>query len=319
MNRQLLSFCVFLNRTYCEIQKLRRHTMNKLISKSCLVLLGLLSTSFASGQDPIGSKDHPLFSRYKNMQISNYKIKAFDRYERNPVYCDPSPCKTSVVKDFSFSAEGKITEIQYVSPGFEKVSLLEVLRNYENAVKQLGGQRLTVNTLAEADHVFAMPSKRDDPKSPPIYLHLNLTAGSDGYQLAVIEPAQMEQTVTAGQLGQELKAKGFITLYINFATAKSDLPDDAKSVVSELAKLLETNPKLKLSVEGHTDNVGNANDNLTLSNRRSQSIVTALVALGVNKTRLLAAGKGQSTPVADNRTEEGRAKNRRVELVEVKS
>jgi OmpA-OmpF porin, OOP family len=286
---------------------------------SLLVLVGSLSTSLVIAQDKAGSKDHPLFSRYKNLYISDHSVKSFDRYEHSPVDCEPSPCKTSVVKDFSFLAEGKITEIRYVSPGFAAISLLEALRNYEAAVKQLGGIRLTANSQATANHIFSIPSKKDDPKSAPIYLHLNMTVGSDGFRLAVIEPAVMEQTVTAGELSKELKAKGFITLYINFATSKFELPDDAKITVREIAKLLEINPKLRLSVEGHTDNVGNAKDNQTLSDKRSQSLVTALVTSGVNKTRLQAAGKGQTAPIADNRTEEGRARNRRVELIEVKN
>ncbi len=286
---------------------------------SLLFLTGSLTTSLAIAQDKAGSRDHSLFSRYKNLYISEYGIKTFDRYEHNPVDCDPSPCKTSVVKDFTFTVEGKITEIRYVSPGFAAISLLEALRNYEAAVKQLGGVRLTTNSRANANHIFSIPSKKDDPKSAPIFLHLNMTVGDDGFRLAVIEPAVVEQTVTAGELGKELKAKGFITLYVNFATSKSELPDDAKTTIREIAKLLEINPKLKLSVEGHTDNVGNAKDNQTLSDKRSESIVAALVTAGVNKTRLQAAGKGQTTPIADNRAEEGRAKNRRVELIEVKN
>jgi OmpA-OmpF porin, OOP family len=175
------------------------------------------------------------------------------------------------------------------------------LCNYEAAVKKLGGTR------------------KEDAKSTPIYLHLNKTVGNDGYRLAVIEPTVMEQTVTAGELGKELKANGLITLYINFATAQSELPDDAKPIIRERAKLLELDPKLKLSVEGHTDNVGNVKDNQSLSDKRSQNIVAALVTAGANKARLQAVGKGQSMPIAGNRNEQGRAKNRRVELVEVKS
>jgi OmpA-OmpF porin, OOP family len=289
------------------------------VSLVACALAGAFLTSTATAKDQPGSKDHPLFSRYKNLEISDYSVKNFDRYERGPVDCTPSPCKASVIKDFTFVAEGKITEIRYVSPSFAAISLLEALRNYEAAVKQLGGTKLTVNDRANTDHVFAIPSKKDDPKSAPIYLHLNMTIGTDGYKLAVIEPAVVEQTVKAGELEKELKAKGFITLYINFANGKSELPEDAKPTVREIAKLMETSPKIKLSVEGHTDAVGNAKDNQTLSDKRSQSIVAALVGSGVNKARLLAAGKGQSTPIADNRSEEGRAKNRRVELVEIKN
>jgi outer membrane protein OmpA-like peptidoglycan-associated protein len=82
-----------------------------------------------------------------------------------------------------------------------------------------------------------------------------------------------------------------------------------------IATLLKSNPTLKLGVEGHTDNVGDAASNKKLSEARAKSVTAAIVASGVDAARLSAAGFGQEKPVADNRTEEGRAKNRRVELV----
>jgi len=76
-------------------------------------------------------------------------------------------------------------------------------------------------------------------------------------------------------------------------------------------------PELKFSVEGHTDSTGSAASNQTLSEARSQAMVDKLVGLGIARDRLKAAGKGQTSPIADNSTDEGRAKNRRVEFVKI--
>jgi outer membrane protein OmpA-like peptidoglycan-associated protein len=81
--------------------------------------------------------------------------------------------------------------------------------------------------------------------------------------------------------------------------------------------LLKTNPSLKLTVEGHTDNVGAPNYNRSLSDARARSVVAALTAQGIASRRLTAVGYGQEKPVADNGTDAGRAQNRRVELVKV--
>jgi len=85
--------------------------------------------------------------------------------------------------------------------------------------------------------------------------------------------------------------------------------------VDQIYDLMNNNSSLKVSVEGHTDNVGDAESNKKLSNDRAKAIVDALIAKGIEKTRLSSIGWGQEKPLADNRTEEGRAKNRRVEIV----
>jgi outer membrane protein OmpA-like peptidoglycan-associated protein len=79
--------------------------------------------------------------------------------------------------------------------------------------------------------------------------------------------------------------------------------------------MLKAYPEVKISAEGHTDNVGNSKSNKTLSDDRAKAVVTASVAQGIDARRLSSVGHGQDKPIADNKTEEGRAKNRRVELV----
>ena len=81
--------------------------------------------------------------------------------------------------------------------------------------------------------------------------------------------------------------------------------------------MLQANAALKVWVVGHTDNVGSAESNLTLSGARAAAVVKALALRGIGANRLAPHGAGPYAPVASNRTEAGRAKNRRVELVEI--
>lgn len=107
----------------------------------------------------------------------------------------------------------------------------------------------------------------------------------------------------------------FITYGITFDVGKSTIKPESMGEINRIVKLMTDNPDLKFSVEGHTDSTGNEASNQTLSEARSKAIVDKLVELGIAADRLSASGKGQSSPIADNGTDEGRAKNRRVEFV----
>jgi len=107
----------------------------------------------------------------------------------------------------------------------------------------------------------------------------------------------------------------FITYGITFDIGKSTIKPESMGEINRIVELMKENPDLKFSVEGHTDNTGTSANNQTLSEARSQAVVDKLVEMGIAKNRLKAAGKGQTSPIADNSTDEGRAKNRRVEFV----
>lgn len=109
----------------------------------------------------------------------------------------------------------------------------------------------------------------------------------------------------------------FITYGITFDVGKSTIKPESMSEINRIVKLMTDNPDLKFSVEGHTDSTGNATGNQTLSEARSKAIIDKLVELGIAADRLTSSGKGQTTPIADNETDEGRAKNRRVEFVKI--
>ena len=109
----------------------------------------------------------------------------------------------------------------------------------------------------------------------------------------------------------------FITYGITFDVGKATIKPESMTELTRIVKLLNENPTLKFSVEGHTDNTGNASSNQTLSEQRSEAVVAKLAEMGIAADRLTASGKGQNAPIADNNSPEGRAKNRRVEFVKL--
>lgn len=109
----------------------------------------------------------------------------------------------------------------------------------------------------------------------------------------------------------------FISYGITFDIGKSTLKPESYSELNRIVTLMKENPELKFSVEGHTDSTGSEASNQTLSEQRSQAVIDELAKMGVGKNRLSASGKGQASPIADNGTDEGRAKNRRVEFVKL--
>jgi len=123
--------------------------------------------------------------------------------------------------------------------------------------------------------------------------------------------------VTAAEMAQQIASSGRVALYgIYFDFNKTDIKPESDQTLEEIAKLLQQSPVMRSVVVGHTDAVGNFDFNKDLSKRRANAVVNALSErFGVDKTRLLPFGASFAAPLATNETEEGRAKNRRVELV----
>ena len=108
--------------------------------------------------------------------------------------------------------------------------------------------------------------------------------------------------------------KKIYNLKIHFAPNRAELYEAAKKEIDKLAEEMKKNPAMKIEIAGHTDNVGDANVNLQVSQKRASAIKTYLVEKGISEKRMIAKGYGKTAPVGDNNTEEGRSRNRRIEI-----
>lgn len=271
----------------------------------CLLLAPAL---LQAAEDIAGSKDHELLNRYPASHISEYQ-RNYNSVDFAIGSQDGVPQRRSL--------EGNATQILYFHDSAEtQPSPLQLIRNYQNAIKAIGGEVIYERLPADGDGGETTLKVLTGGKEfwvrvePGIY-----SAPTQSYRLAIVEIAVMQQLVTANQLLDELERNGFVALYINFDTGKAELKADGQAAVAEIAAMLQAAPQLKIAIEGHTDDVGQAADNKALSERRARAVLDALLAAGIEAQRLSAAGFGQERPVADNRSEAGRAKNRRVELV----
>lgn len=258
--------------------------------------------------DATKSKDHPLLTRYPNSFIAEYE-KNFNAVEFAVGAKGGEPERKPV--------EGDATTILYFHKTPEKQpSPLQVIRNYQNAVKGIGGEVLYERLPREGDGGETTLKVLTGGKEVWVRVEPGIfSAPTQSYKLWVVEVAAMQQVVSANKLLDELNRNGFVALYINFDTGKADLKADGRATVAEIVKMLKAAPGLGIAIEGHTDNVGQPAANKALSESRARSVMAAIVAGGIERGRLSAAGFGQERPIADNRGEEGRAKNRRVELV----
>ncbi len=264
-----------------------------------LLVMGALPLLGAE-PDAEGCKDHPLFTRMAGYRIASCETKEFDTYE-----FQTGPGR-------SVKVEGRKTQIAYtIREGAATPGRPQVLRNYENAVKAIGGTVLT----SVDDAVVYMKAARDGKE-----LWVEVNAYSPEFPaLVVVEKAALKQEVVANAevFASGLRTTGHVAVYgIYFDTNKSDVKPESKPALAEIAKLLKKDPGLKLYVVGHTDSTGLLDANMKLSQARGESVVRALVAdHGIAAGRLKGLGVGPAAPVASNDTEEGKAKNRRVELV----
>lgn len=273
-----------------------------------VAVLVMLQPAFAQ-EDVGGSKDHPLLTRYPSSHITEFTAN-YNAIEFAIAKAPDGSAKRRAI-------EGNATVIQYFhNDAAKQPSPLQLLRNYQNAMKAIGGELVYERLPRDGDGGEITMKVATGGKeiwvgiTPDVF-----SAPAQSYKVAIVELAALQQVVSANKLLDELNKNGFIALYINFDTGKWDLKADGQATVKEIAAALKSAPALKIAIEGHTDNVGAPAANKTLSKNRAKSVMAAIVAAGIDAKRLSAAGFGQEKPVADNRGEEGRAKNRRVELV----
>lgn len=293
---------------------------------SCLgalaLALSLLAGPALAQMDPASFKEHPVVKHYPGALIDSHDEKTFDAVDMVVGYT-AAPKPKIVRKD----VEGRVYKTFYVHQG--NVSALQVMRNYETALKTAGF------TTVVSGKVAALPGMEDArdgalfvaftlAKGGQTVMYVNIlidpNVGEPVSRVVIVEPEQMQQVyaVDASSLLAALAADGRIAVYgITFRTGSAEIEAGSEAELSQVRQALEAQPALKLKIEGHTDNVGAPAANRALSERRAAAVKAWLVAQGVAGARLTTEGLGDSRPVAPNDGEEGRAKNRRVELVRI--
>lgn len=320
-------------------------------SSALATVLGLavLLAAPLHAADVKGSQDHPLVPRYEGAEIIAYDTSTFARHD----FARAAITKGggfAANPQATLSAEGRLTTIVYRAPAGR--SPLEVLRNYEAALAGAGfassfscaarecgradfnftlvplGPYSTLFNGYYEDHGYTLArlARSAGDVIAAVYVVRNMGGGINRertlVKLDVLELKPMEQrmvTLKAGEMDSALGAEGRAVLYgILFDTDQDTMRADSRPQLEEIAALLKAKPALRLLVVGHTDTQGSLAHNQDLSQRRSRSIVAALTKdHGIAAARLTPVGVGMAAPVASNRSEAGRAKNRRVELVEL--
>jgi OmpA-OmpF porin, OOP family len=258
-------------------------------------------------EDAADCKDSKRLSRLPGCFIESCESKDFNELV---IRTGPRKDENDAVK----TLEGAVEIIAYQCSG--KTSPLQVVRNAGAALQKAGYQ--TVFNGKDENDFLSLTTRKGDQ-----WVQISSSPGGDNnsvtfYTLKAIAVSAMKQEMeaTAEAIASELQSSGRMALYgINFATNSASITPDSDKVLTEIAKLLKDQPEWKITVEGHTDNIGAKAANQALSQKRAEAVVTWLSSHEINRARLAAAGFGDTKPVQDNATEEGRLKNRRVELV----
>ncbi len=270
-----------------------------LFAFSLVLPLCVAFTAYAE-PDAAGCKDHPAIPRFPGYYLASCSQNDFDSV------------KFRIDQDGKeVTKEGKRWTLTYGQIGDKIHSNVEVFRNYANAFKKAGGKVVWVEENGSGQSTLMMPLGKSER-------WLLLGANPGRIDMDIIEVAQMEQQLELGasEMLDALNKDGFVALHgILFDTGKDTIQPASEPLLAEIVKLLKDNPGLKLSVEGHTDNVGQAKANQELSQKRAERVKKSLAGKGIDGKRLEAKGWGDTKPVGDNRKEDGRAQNRRVELV----
>lgn len=233
--------------------------------------------------------------------------------------------------------EGKFFGASFVPVKGKEMSEFEVKKNFESVITQLGGVKLseekipydtvkgwgeeiTMGFLAGLGDVYNVPAttfvlRRDGGN---VWVHL-VTNSAQGWYIVGQEKAfeQSASLLPASSLKDAIDKRGKAVVHVNFATDASEILPASQPQVDAIAALLKQENGLRLAINGHTDDTGSIDRNRKLSEERANAVRAALISSGIDADRLTAKGFGSTSPMASNGTAEGKAKNRRVELVKL--
>jgi len=276
---------------------------HSIIIRITVVICSLLITSTTFAKED--SLEHPV-------------IKPMPKYEiiQRVSNKDPFGSLTVKVKENNKTTrkkvDGQFWRLSYNKSDKSPVSAGEIIGNYKLAILEKGGK---ITYLSTRDLHFSVPRK-DGGIS-----YATLHVASSHYEIKIVDEKSLKTVLDFGaeELKKALDTHGHIAVYgINFLINSDSLQVGAAKILEEFARLMMLYPELKIEIQGHTDNTGAAAHNLQLSNRRARTGQKFILLYGINPSRMLAKGYGMAKPIDTNDTEEGRAKNRRVELVKIK-
>lgn len=240
-------------------------------------------------------------SRMPGFVISGCQYSEFNEQEFTPEFPKGKQAtfqKSGLYRRITYSKDESVSRV---------VSGVQIRSNYLNAVLKAKGKSLSVN-----NDVFQLRYENKD-----VFFQVDYATDNDdrGYVLRVIEVESMKQDIEIS-FSDAMNTDGKIALYgIFFDTGKSVIKPESGPALQQVLDYLKENPSVKIVVVGHTDNTGVYAGNITLSKARAKAVKDYLVAKGAGASRLLSEGVASLCPVSTNSTEEGRAKNRRVEIV----
>jgi OOP family OmpA-OmpF porin len=299
-----------------------------LVLPSCLEICSAL----AQTRDVAGSRDYPGIGRFAGSVITGYQVKDFDASR-----LQAAPFRDGKAAD-ERRPEGRVTRIAYrTNPG---PSIVEVARNFETQLAKAGFETLLAcdtdacGGIPFVEAVDALPipqmwidgfnyryhvSRKAEGVRETYAAVLVSKNNDDIYaQLVVAVIGAIEnKMVDAGAMAKGLREQGHIALYgIYFDTDKAVIKPESRPTLDEIAKLLRAQPQLTVFIVGHTDNQGTFDYNVGLSRRRAEAVAAELAkSYQIAATRVRTAGVGFLAPIGSNTTDDGRALNRRVELV----
>ena len=299
-----------------------------------MVILGLccacqvMADASVPKADIAGAKDSALVGRFAGSFIVSYDLRDYDelklplaplkqvadqarRDTHNNMVFEPGQSK---------ALEGRRTRLVYVLP--DNVAPLQALRNYQNDIAAKGGKTLFE---CKSPDCGGDPARSSDGGGGDQSLAMYLWP-QDNIKDKAFTNGNCAQTARTGEQrygamelpkSNAINTAGRVALYgLYFDSGRADVKPESKDTLVQIAKLLTTTPTLKLLVVGHTDNVGEFANNQDLSRRRADAVIALLAAqYKVDRKRLTPVGVSFASPIAANTSEDGKAKNRRVELV----
>jgi OOP family OmpA-OmpF porin len=312
----------------------------KIASLSLVMALGFFPPGFSSAADeaqPAGA------SVVASVAISDQDPGAFPFLPALEGFAPVPPSASTWVRETDFSryhfqpqpqqtleVGGRFFMRHFAAAAPGSQSIEKIVESYRQLIEEKGGTMI-YSGLFTGGAVDTAPRSEQQSRQGATYLlrtpereiwtQVSVRGDGDEYILVVVEkgPLQLKtKPLAVSDLKRSLDESGKAVIYVNFEFDRADLRKDAKPVLDSVYALLKADPALKLSINGHTDNLGSADYNRSLSEKRAAAVREALIARGLkgkDAARLDSAGFGPSQPIADNATEEGRARNRRVELV----